>query len=197
MKALTLTQPWASLVVLGVKRIETRSWSTKYRGPLAIHAGARQVHHGKYFMLGRIARTAGLIDVEAEAEFRAMALPLGAVVATCQLVDVVPITGSGHGYPDGAQSRVGEYPHDGPLVHQQGGLWLTGPIELTGGAPTHIESERPFGDFTAGRFAWLLADIEPLEKPVPAKGPGFALLDGAKSTTRVAHESVDQSGAKG
>jgi hypothetical protein len=38
MKALTLTQPWASLVALGLKRIETRSWRTRHRGPLAIHA---------------------------------------------------------------------------------------------------------------------------------------------------------------
>ncbi len=38
MKALTLTQPWGSLVALGEKRIETRSWSTKYTGLLAIHA---------------------------------------------------------------------------------------------------------------------------------------------------------------
>ncbi len=38
MKALTLTQPWASLVALGHKQIETRSWQTKYRGPIAIHA---------------------------------------------------------------------------------------------------------------------------------------------------------------
>lgn len=41
MKALTLWQPWASLVALGEKRIETRCWSTKYRGPLAIHAAAK------------------------------------------------------------------------------------------------------------------------------------------------------------
>ena len=33
-KALTLTQPWATLVAIGAKRIETRSWSTRYRGPL-------------------------------------------------------------------------------------------------------------------------------------------------------------------
>ena len=39
MKALTLTQPWATLVAMGAKRIETRSWTTNYRGPLAIHAG--------------------------------------------------------------------------------------------------------------------------------------------------------------
>lgn len=38
MKALTLTQPYATLVAIGAKRIETRSWSTHYRGPLAIHA---------------------------------------------------------------------------------------------------------------------------------------------------------------
>ena len=41
MKALTLWQPWASLVALGHKRIETRCWSTKYRGDLAIHAAAK------------------------------------------------------------------------------------------------------------------------------------------------------------
>jgi hypothetical protein len=38
MKALSLIQPWASLIVLGEKRIETRSWPTRHRGHLAIHA---------------------------------------------------------------------------------------------------------------------------------------------------------------
>ncbi|MCL5997078.1 MAG: ASCH domain-containing protein [Chloroflexi bacterium] len=38
MKALTLTQPWATLVAIGAKTIETRSWMTNYTGPLAIHA---------------------------------------------------------------------------------------------------------------------------------------------------------------
>ena len=38
MKCLSLTQPWATLVVEGKKQFETRSWSTKYRGPLLIHA---------------------------------------------------------------------------------------------------------------------------------------------------------------
>jgi hypothetical protein len=41
MKALSLWQPWASLVALGEKRIETRIWSTPYRGPLAIHAAKK------------------------------------------------------------------------------------------------------------------------------------------------------------
>ncbi len=49
MRALTLTQPWASLVAgarhpnrstrFGTKHCTSRSWRTAYRGPLAIHAG--------------------------------------------------------------------------------------------------------------------------------------------------------------
>lgn len=38
MKALSLWQPWASLLAAGVKRYETRSWSTMHRGILAVHA---------------------------------------------------------------------------------------------------------------------------------------------------------------
>lgn len=41
MKALTLTQPWASLVNIGSKHVETRGWRTDYRGPLVIHSSAR------------------------------------------------------------------------------------------------------------------------------------------------------------
>jgi hypothetical protein len=39
-RALTLTQPWATLVITGRKRIETRGWATEHRGPIAIHAAA-------------------------------------------------------------------------------------------------------------------------------------------------------------
>lgn len=38
MKALSMLQPWATLVVTGLIRIETRSWPTRHRGPLLIHA---------------------------------------------------------------------------------------------------------------------------------------------------------------
>ena len=39
MKALTICQPYAQLIVRGEKRVENREWPTRYRGPLAIHAG--------------------------------------------------------------------------------------------------------------------------------------------------------------
>lgn len=38
MKAITLWQPWASLLAGGPKIYETRSWAAAYRGPVAIHA---------------------------------------------------------------------------------------------------------------------------------------------------------------
>lgn len=43
MKAITIWQPWASLLAHGMKQYETRSWATKYRGPIAIHAAKRPV----------------------------------------------------------------------------------------------------------------------------------------------------------
>ena len=39
MKALTIKQPWASLIIDGYKKYEFRSWKTNYRGRIYIHAG--------------------------------------------------------------------------------------------------------------------------------------------------------------
>ena len=41
MKAITIWQPYATLIACGLKRYETRGWSTNYRGPLVIHAAKR------------------------------------------------------------------------------------------------------------------------------------------------------------
>jgi activating signal cointegrator 1 len=41
MRALSLWQPWASLIADGRKKIETRHWEMLYRGPLAIHAAMK------------------------------------------------------------------------------------------------------------------------------------------------------------
>ena len=42
MKAITIHQPWASLIAIGAKHYETRSWATKYRGPITIHASKKE-----------------------------------------------------------------------------------------------------------------------------------------------------------
>jgi hypothetical protein len=41
MKAITIWQPYATLIMLGLKQYETRCWGTSYRGPLILHAAKR------------------------------------------------------------------------------------------------------------------------------------------------------------
>jgi len=78
MIALSLMQPWASLVALKHKRIETRSWTTIYRGPLAIHASKGMPLWAKEVCEDETER--GLLPPDS--------LPLGAIVAVCRLADV-------------------------------------------------------------------------------------------------------------
>jgi hypothetical protein len=46
-KALTIKQPWAWAIIHAGKDMENRSWLTRYRGELAIHAGARMHDYTK------------------------------------------------------------------------------------------------------------------------------------------------------
>ncbi len=87
MKALTLTQPWATLVAIGAKRIETRSWSTSYRGPLAIHAAKGFPREAKELCGSPLFHEA-LYAAGYDIGLRSWdILPRGAVIATCRLVD--------------------------------------------------------------------------------------------------------------
>lgn len=43
LRALTIWQPYATLLVFGIKKYETRSWCTSYRGPVAIHSAKKSV----------------------------------------------------------------------------------------------------------------------------------------------------------
>lgn len=81
MKALTLTQPWASLVIEGVKRYETRGWQTAYRGPLAIHAAKGWTSEDRDFLSDLI--RSGVLRNRPTAR-----TPLGAVLGIVELEDV-------------------------------------------------------------------------------------------------------------
>jgi hypothetical protein len=72
MKALTICQPYAELIMLGEKRVENRTWSTPYRGPLAIHAG----------------RSRRWLDTYRPLPAR---MDFGAIVGICDLTQLVPI----------------------------------------------------------------------------------------------------------
>jgi activating signal cointegrator 1 len=81
MKALSLTQPWAQLMVIGVKEYDTRSWSTRYRGRLAIHAAKGFPKDARDFRKNEAA-----CDL-ANSGF-ALGIPFGAIIGEATLVDV-------------------------------------------------------------------------------------------------------------
>lgn len=99
MKALSVRQPWASMIAAGQKTIEVRTWRTNYRGPLVICASAKP--HGD--------------------------LPTGIVTAIANLVNVRPIT--------------------------------------------HYDASSACCDVDPStEFAWMLADVRPVEFIEPVKG---------------------------
>ena len=84
MKALSLWQPWASFVAEGHKTIETRSWSTRYRGELLICAAKKtgsKLRGERVFL--EEALGVKLVDKK---------IPLGQAVAIVDLVDCRSIT---------------------------------------------------------------------------------------------------------
>ncbi|MYC08182.1 MAG: ASCH domain-containing protein [Chloroflexi bacterium] len=97
MRALSLRQPWASMVADGRKTIETRTWRTNYRGPLAIHASARP--HDD-LPTGGIIAIARLYDCRlmeaADEDAACIALHEGAyawLLADVQPVELIPCKG--------------------------------------------------------------------------------------------------------
>jgi activating signal cointegrator 1 len=132
MKALSLTQPWASLIALGAKKIETRSWSTSYRGTIAIHASKglpKGLPKGCELRLGRYDTErdeSGLLMRGADLRWP-YRLPLGSIVATATLVDVV----------------------------------RTNAIEVAARFQVAPDEEE-YGDYGPRRFAWLLNDVKPI-----------------------------------
>lgn len=77
MKAITIKQPWASLIAAGIKDIENRDWNTRYRGPVLIHAG-KSIDMAAYAF---IAREHGIILPTNP--------PTSGIIGIANLVDVV------------------------------------------------------------------------------------------------------------
>ncbi|EHQ88436.1 ASCH domain-containing protein [Desulfosporosinus youngiae] len=118
MKAISLLQPWASLIATGAKKIETRSWATKYRGPLAIHAskGYKAKNLDMAWKEPFFAALESLRVTEENGDV-SIRFPHGSIIATCNLVDCVKMTpefidfvksANGHEY-DFGEYAVGRY----------------------------------------------------------------------------------------
>ena len=152
MKALSLWQPWASLVAFGEKKVETRIWKTSYRGPIAIAStkaerplpGIGMSRDSKlfqeYFRLaserhGWGARYWPEKDREGwnvcPPDLRRALCGFGAVLCTAELVA----------------------------------------IEETSAVRDDLdEKERVFGNYEDGRYAWFLENVKRFDRPIPVKG---------------------------
>lgn len=144
MKAITLTQPWATLVAIGAKRIETRSWRTHYRGPLAIHAAKGWTKEAvRMFFREPFKSTLAMAGYPIFST-----LPRGCIVATATLVDCIKV-------PRAQRIETAVHADSGEVFSV---LFLP---------PTGLESF--FGDYSPGRYAWLLNDVKRLD-PVAVRG---------------------------
>lgn len=144
MKAITLWQPWASLLACGAKKYETRSWTTSYRGPIAIHSAKKMFDTAPFFdrELHIFAESLNLPDI-----YSFDRLPYGCIIATAELVGCHKMLDDGSGM---RHSIYLERPHY-QTEYIQG-------------------NELLFGDWRADRFAWEFANMTMLPEPVPAKG---------------------------
>lgn len=146
MKAITLTQPWATLVAIGAKSVETRSWfvGPAQRGvgaqplglPLAIHA-AKGFPTEAQMLVAEEPFTSALRRAFPNAASPRECidqLPRGAVIATAVLLHCVTV----------------EHLEHAPHILTQ--------------------TERAFGNYGAGRYAWRLWDVRALVEPIPARG---------------------------
>jgi ASCH domain. len=133
MKAITILQPWASLIACGAKKIETRSWATKYRGPIAIHAGK-----GKpsiYDCRDKRIQTAlhmSEVDILQNLKF-------GKVIAIANLINCQLVAKGTYNMPSGMYEAILE---DGQQI---------------GG------NEIYFGDLSPDRYAWILDNVRRID----------------------------------
>jgi hypothetical protein len=86
-------------------------------------------------------------------------VPFGAVVATCELVDCVPMVAV---HADAQPER------NILAITGSGRLVLAGPDRAWNWEV--VSDQRPYGDFRPGRWAWLLADVRPVVPAIPARG---------------------------
>ena len=154
MKAITLWQPWATLWVMQIKKFETRSWKTDYRGPIAIHAAAKSIYRevfpcSDYEYHPSYKAKKQFCDAIKACELDEDAFPKGCVIATAELINCHKI-----------------------VLHGGRGMASTDPgwLETENGIYCPDETELLFGNWSKGRYAWEVANVRVLAEPVPAKG---------------------------
>ncbi|WP_027085424.1 ASCH domain-containing protein [Cohnella panacarvi] len=148
MKAISIHQPWATLIAIEAKKFETRGWKTNYRGTIAIHASKTEPVKvlrtlPKADQIRIMNRYYKELNIESGAIGK---MPVGSVVCTAELIECYEV------HED----------HTGDAVLMLGGVtkvWVP-----------RDSDEFAFGGYYNGRFAWELTNVKLLDNPIPAKG---------------------------
>lgn len=140
MKAITILQPFATLIAIREKHFETRNWKTDYRGSLLIHAGK-----GTQYMYLCNRDPFSSILIHYGYNFK-RDLPLGVIIAKVNLIGCLKVKESTLDFGVGITKAI-----------------LEDDTKIVG-------NELKFGDYTKGRYAWKLEDIKKLKEPIQAKG---------------------------
>lgn len=111
---------------MGVKKVETRSWQTQYRGNILIHAS--QGRSGSIF-------ATELSFKKNFSDFKK--LPFGAIIGVATLTEIIRVE----------ELFLNDYEMN----------------KLT-------MEEKAFGDYSSGRYAWILKNPIAFAKPIPARG---------------------------
>jgi activating signal cointegrator 1 len=149
MKVLSLWQPYATAISLSLKTIETRSFSTNYRGPLAIQATKHSpVESLELSVEDPVIRRALLEKCLRFREAFAQGIPrpwrifpAGALLCVTELIDCCPTFSS--------RANVAVFSRHPKRLNPQ---------------------ELAFGNYVPGRYGWVLDKIQPLPSPIPYSG---------------------------
>jgi hypothetical protein len=154
MKALSLTQPWAQLVALGAKKIETRSWRTSFTGEFAIHASAGFPKWAKDLCTDEPEFSYALQSAGSESP---KDLPTGAIVAVADLSKCL-------------RTDESYYLMAGFDIKISGGRATGNVTQVDYRKPAEGTPEFQFGDYSYGRFMFFLENVVVLPSPINCKG---------------------------
>ena len=143
MRLLSLHEPWATLMALKAKRIETRDWATSYRGPLAIHASK----HGMSLQdtLMQCLNPAFYDALQAYPPFEEMARKWPGNIKKAAIKDAFPDRG-----------KI-------VCVVNLKQCWPTDSAAM-GEILNH--TEREFGNYEPNRFGWITEHLFTLPEPI-------------------------------
>ena len=118
-RAISLWQPWAGAMALGIKKQETRSWITKVRGEVVICSTKKSVPKDLYpFSYGAFSDSFGVMDLK------------GYALCIVEIYDCIQINGSNK--PTGSEFHWGDYT-DGRYAWMTRNLRRIKPVPIKGG----------------------------------------------------------------